>query len=188
MRPVDRIRRGYSFKDRNAAPLLDYCLPASNYSHRTVTPPAPTLDIDTATRLRVAIARLSRRLRTTAAGAAAGLTPTRISVLLTVVREGPVGISALAASESINPTMLSRVIADLVEAGLLERTSDDGDRRAAWVQATAAGKQLAQRMRRERTDALNAALARLAPDDRDLVEQALPALEGLAEQLKDRRP
>ena len=147
-----------------------------------------TLDLDTAARLRIAIGRLSRRLRTTAAGSAAGLTPTRISVLLTVVRDGPVRLSALAASESLNPTMLSRVIADLVDAELLERTSDDGDRRAAWVQATDAGQRLAQRMRRERTDAVNAALEGLPPAERRLLEKALPALEALAEQLQDRRP
>ncbi|MGZ4167522.1 MAG: MarR family winged helix-turn-helix transcriptional regulator [Solirubrobacteraceae bacterium] len=150
-------------------------------------PAAPALDIDTAARLRVAIGRLSRRLRTTAAGSAAGLTPTKISVLLTVVREGPIRLSALAESESLNPTMLSRVIANLVDAGLLARTSDDGDRRAAWVEATEDGRQLAQRMRRERTDAVNEALDALAPDDRRLLEKALPALEQLAEQLKERR-
>lgn len=150
--------------------------------------PAAALDIDTAARLRVAIGRVSRRLRTTAAGSAAGLTPTKISVLLTVVRENSIRISALAESESLNPTMLSRVIADLSEAGLVARTSDDGDRRAAWVQATEDGQRLAQRMRRERTDALNEALEGLAPADRRVLEKALPALEHLAEQLKDRRP
>jgi DNA-binding MarR family transcriptional regulator len=151
-----------------------------------VTPTA-ALDLDTAARLRIAIGRLSRRLRTTAAGSAAGLTPTRISVLLTVVREGPVRLSALATAESLNPTMLSRVIADLVDAGLLERTSDDGDRRAAWVRPTDAGLELAQRMRRERTDAVNAALEGLPLIDRRQLEKALPALEMLAEQLQDRR-
>jgi DNA-binding MarR family transcriptional regulator len=144
--------------------------------------------VDTATRLRVAIGRLSRRLRTTAAGAEAGLTPTRISVLLSVVRDGPVRLAKLADSESLNPTMLSRVISDLVEAGLMERVSDAGDRRAAWVNATPAGRRLAEQMRRERTDALNVALEGLSVEDRRLVEQALPALEGLAEQLRDRRP
>jgi DNA-binding MarR family transcriptional regulator len=151
-------------------------------------PPTAALDLDTAARLRIAIGRLSRRLRTTAAGSAAGLTPTRISVLLTVVREGPVRLSALAAAESLNPTMLSRVIADLVDAGLLERTSDDGDRRAAWVQVTDTGRELAQQMRRERTDAVNAALEQLSVSDRRQLEKALPALEMLAEQLQDRRP
>jgi DNA-binding MarR family transcriptional regulator len=162
-------------------------LPASKYLE-TLAPTAPILDLDTATRLRVVIGRLSRRTRTTPAGAAAGLTPTRISVLLSVVRDGPVRLSALAATESLNPTMLSRVISDLVDAGLLARTSDHGDRRAAWVEATAGGRKLAERMRRERTDALNEALVGLSSADRRLIEQALPALEGLAEQLKERRP
>jgi DNA-binding MarR family transcriptional regulator len=109
-------------------------------------------------------------------------------VLLAVVRDGPIRLSELADAESLNPTMLSRVIADLGDAGLLARVSDDGDRRAAWVKATAAGKRLAERMRRERTDALNQALEGLSLADRRQLEQALPALEGLAEQLKGRRP
>ncbi len=153
-----------------------------------MAPSATALDSDTATRLRITIARLSRRLRTTAAGSAAGLTPTRISVLLTVVRAGPIRLSVLAESESLNPTMLSRVIADLGDAGLVARTSDDGDRRAAWVEATDDGRQLAQRMRRERTDAVNEAMEGLSANERGLLESALPALEHLAEQLKDRRP
>src|ERR1700749_121468 len=153
-----------------------------------MAPSATVLDSDTATRLGIAIARLSRRLRTTAAGSAAGLTPTRISVLLTVVREGPIRLSVLAETESLNPTMLSRVIADLGDAGLVARTSDDGDRRAAWVEATEDGRQLAQRLRRERTDAVNEAIQGLSANERGLLESALPALEHLAEQLKDRRP
>jgi DNA-binding MarR family transcriptional regulator len=136
----------------------------------------------------VAIARLSRRLRTTAAASEAGLTPTRISVLLTVVREGPLRLSELADRESLNPTTLSRAISNLVEAGLLTRSSDDGDRRAAWVKATAAGGRLAARMRRERTDALNHALSSMSAEDRRAIDAALPALEELAEQLKERRP
>jgi len=147
---------------------------------------APILDEDTAVRLRVAIARLSRRLRPTAAGSAAGLTPTRISVLLTVVREERIGISTLAAAEGLNPTMLSRAISRLTEDGLIARVSDDGDRRSAWVQSTAAGRRLAQRMRRERTDALNQALDGLPAEERRIIERALPALEGLAEQLQGR--
>ncbi len=148
--------------------------------------PATAIDLDTASRLRVAIGRLSRRLRTTTAGSAAGLTPTRISVLLTVVRDGPIRLSELASVESLNPTMLSRAISALVEAGLLARISDDGDRRAAWVQATPEGTTLARRMRRERTDAVGGALEKLAPEERRLIEQALPALEALGESLKDR--
>jgi DNA-binding MarR family transcriptional regulator len=138
-------------------------------------------------RLRAVIGRLSRRLRPTSAGTAAGLTPTRISILLTVVREGPVRISDLAAGEGINPTMLSRVISDLAQAGLLKRVGDERDRRAAWVEATRSGRGLAERMRRERTDALILALESLPDADRRQIDLALPGLEALAEQLKGRR-
>jgi DNA-binding MarR family transcriptional regulator len=108
--------------------------------------------------------------------------------LLHVVREGPVRLSELADAEGINPTMLSRVIAALAEDGLLERISDIGDRRAAWVKTTAAGRRLAERMRRERTDALIVALEALDDVERRAIEQALPALEQVSERLKGRRP
>jgi DNA-binding MarR family transcriptional regulator len=144
--------------------------------------------LDNASRLRIAIGRLSRRLRQTDAAAAAGLTPTRSSVLLNVVRSGPIRLSELAASEGLNPTMLSRVVAELVDARLLRRSSDQGDRRAAWVEATAAGRRLVERMGRERTDALSVALEGLSDDERRDLDAALPALESLAEELKDRRP
>jgi DNA-binding MarR family transcriptional regulator len=148
---------------------------------------APILDEETAVRLRVAIARLSRRLRRTEASVAAGLTPTQSSVLLTVVREERVRIARLAEVEGLNPTLLSRAIADLVQAGLVARVSDDGDRRSAWVEITAAGRKLAERMRRTRTNALNRALEGLGAEERRRLEQALPALEALAEELKVER-
>lgn len=151
------------------------------------TPTLTNLDLETAARLRAVIGKLSRRLRPTPAAVAAGLTPTRSSVLLTVVRERHIRLSDLAEAEGINPTQLSRAIAHLVEGGLIERSADAGDRRAAWLTPTAAGRRLTERIRRERTDALNAALERLSPDERDRVLTALPALEDLAERLKGQR-
>jgi DNA-binding MarR family transcriptional regulator len=97
-------------------------------------------------------------------------------------------LSELAESEGINPTMLSRVIAELVDDGLLERVSDERDRRAVWASCSPAGRRLAERIRRERTDALSVALGGLSDDERELIGRALPALERLAEQLKDGRP
>jgi DNA-binding MarR family transcriptional regulator len=144
--------------------------------------------VETAARLRTAIGRLSRRLRTTASARDAGLAPTAISVLLSVVRSGRVRLSELAETEGVNPTMLSRAVSGMVQDGLLVRSSDEGDRRAAWVEATAAGRKLAERMRRERTDAVNVALGALPESEQRRIERALPALEALAEELKGRRP
>ncbi len=149
--------------------------------------PAAALEIETGTQLRAVIGRLSRRLRPTAAAIEAGLTPTRVSVLLHVERAGPVRLSELGVAEGINPTMLSRVISHLVEAGLIERTSDEDDRRSAWATATEAGSRVAEQIRRERTDAVNAAFDGLREIDRHRIEQALPALEALAEQLAEVR-
>jgi DNA-binding MarR family transcriptional regulator len=151
-----------------------------------VSATAPALDVETAARLRAVIGRASRRLRLTASDVTGGLTPTRVSVLQHVARSGPLRLSELATSEGLNPTMLSRVVADLADAGLLERVSDQGDRRAAWAKATPAGKRLADRIRREKTDALYLALAALPDVDLALIERALPALERVAEQLRER--
>ena len=149
-------------------------------------PTLTTVDLETAARLRMAVGKLSRRLRPAPAAVAAGLTPTQISLLLNIARQGPIRLSDLATAEAINPTQLSRSVAHLVDIGAVERASDLGDRRAAWVKPTATGRRLADKIRRERTDALNLALADLAPDERRRIEDAVPALERLAEILKDR--
>jgi DNA-binding MarR family transcriptional regulator len=124
----------------------------------------------------------------TDAARAAGLTPTRLAVLQTVNRDGPMRLSELAESEGINPTMLSRLTTDLVEAGLLTRVSGQGDRRAAWAEPTAAGRRLVERIRRERTDAVKLALDALPESERRRIDDALSALELFAEQLKGERP
>jgi DNA-binding MarR family transcriptional regulator len=143
-----------------------------------------TFDTETTPRLRAVIGRLSRRLRPTPAAVDAGLTPTKISVLLHVARAGQIRLSELSDAEGINPTMMSRIIAGLTEAGLVTRAIDPCDRRAALVEATATGRKLADRIRRERTDALNLALEGLDERERSQIEAALPALERLAEELR----
>lgn len=144
-------------------------------------------ELEAAQRLRQTIARLYRRLRITDASAEADLTPARVSALLHVDRRGPLRLSDLAEAEGLNPTMLSRMVSDLVEAGLLERTSDPADRRAAWVQATEGGSRLARQMRNERTQSVLSALDRLPASERRSVIKALPALERLSEQLGEER-
>ena len=133
---------------------------------------------DASERLRAAIGRLSRRLRPTLAGS--GLTPSQISVLFTVVRMGPIRLSELAALESVNPTMLSRITAQLCDAGLIARAADPQDRRSAFVRATAAGRRMRERIHRERTRALSAHVEQLDEHQREALWNALPVLEELA--------
>ncbi|MGP8163306.1 MAG: MarR family winged helix-turn-helix transcriptional regulator [Acidimicrobiales bacterium] len=141
---------------------------------------------DVAVRLRMAIARLFRRIERTRAGVA--LTPSETTVLSAVVRQGPLRLSDLAKAEAMNPTMLSRIIRDLEEAGLVRRNVDRVDRRAALAEASPAGRRLHNRIRTERSDALSAALVLLSADEQRALLAGLPVLETLADRLKGGRP
>ncbi|HKH89083.1 MAG TPA: MarR family winged helix-turn-helix transcriptional regulator [Acidimicrobiales bacterium] len=140
-------------------------------------------DSEAAARLRIAVARLSRRLKPTAA--AGSLTTTEVDVLATVTRCGPIKLSDLAVIAGLNPTMLSRVVAKLEELALLRRLGDDSDRRVARAEVTSAGRELHARIRSERTDLLSRQLELLGERDRRAVAAAIPALEALAERLLD---
>jgi DNA-binding MarR family transcriptional regulator len=139
-----------------------------------------------AARLRIAVSRLSRRLRPTAA--AGSLTATEVDVLVAIDRRGPLRLSDLAGFAGLNPTMLSRLIPRLEAAGLMRRLVTAGDRRVCRVEITAKGRRLLDRIRSERNDALSRLLRELDPDDRDALARALPVLEMLAERIVDRQP
>jgi DNA-binding MarR family transcriptional regulator len=141
-------------------------------------------DAEAVDRLRAVIGKLSRRLRT--AVATAGLTPSQISVLFTVVRRGPLGLSDLADIEAMNPTMVSRVTTQLCEAGLIRRELRSDDRRAATVVATAAGRRLRERVHVERARVLSEYVHELDEAQRGSLLRAIPALELLAERVGDR--
>jgi DNA-binding MarR family transcriptional regulator len=141
---------------------------------------AQAIETDVAARLRVGIMRLARLLRSTEAGLAADLSPTRVTVLLNADRNGPVRLAQVAEDEGMNPTLLSRTVAGLADAGLVVRRADPEDRRSAWLEPTEAGMKLALRIRTERTTAVKRALDALSETDRANLEAALPALESLA--------
>ncbi len=141
---------------------------------------------ETVERLRMALGITSRYLRATEAGE--GLTPTELSLLATISRRGSLRLTELAEIERVNPTMLSRMTARLVEAGLISRETDEHDRRAARVEATASGVALHDRIRAERSASLAAHLDELSAADVEALLAALPALEALAEGLRGDAP
>lgn len=145
---------------------------------------ATGVDMETAQRLRMVFGYLARVLRPTEATLAANLTPTRVAVLLNIVRNGPIRLAEVAEQEGLNPTLLSRTIATLAQDGLVSRTADAADRRSAWVEPTPDGRALAERIRAQRTRAVEVAMAKLPNADRALIEAALPALEQLAQHLQ----
>ena len=143
----------------------------------TVTADAgpPTIDV---TRLRVAIARVSRSLRR---HELAGLTPTQLSALATVEQAGPVRLGDLAAAEKIAPSTLTRLVTVLEERGYVERHPVPEDARASTLVVTPDGHAILEQIRRESTILLADNLRTLSPDQLAALAAALPALERIAD-------
>lgn len=137
-------------------------------------------------RLRIAVARLSRRLKPTAA--AGSMTTTEVDVLVAIDRHGPLRLSDLAGFAGLNPTMLSRLIPKLEVAGVMRRLVAEGDRRVCRVEITAKGRRLLERIRSERNDSLSRLLAALNDADRETLVAAVPVLETLAERMLEHAP
>jgi DNA-binding MarR family transcriptional regulator len=138
---------------------------------------ADTPEVDV-TRLRVAIARLSRRLRK---HELAGLTPTQLAALATVERTGPLRLGDLAAAERIAPSTLTRLVSVLEEHGYVKRCAVPGDARAWTLVVTTPGHEVLDRIRQENTILLADSLRTLSADEVAALAAALPALEQLAD-------
>ena len=135
----------------------------------------PAVDV---TRLRVALARLARRLRK---HELAGLTPTQLAALATVERSGPMRLGDLAAAEGIAPSTLTRLVTALEDSGYVRRYADPSDARASTLAITPRGHDTLERLRTESTLMLAASLRVLTPAQRSALAEALPVLEQLAE-------
>jgi len=136
---------------------------------------SPVVDV---TRLRVALARLSRRLRR---HEIAGLTPTQLAALATVEQSGPLRLGDLAAAEGIAPSTLTRLVTALEDMGYVRRNADPRDARASTLAITPLGHQTLERIRGETTLVLAKSLRELTPAQRAALAAALPVLEQLAE-------
>jgi DNA-binding MarR family transcriptional regulator len=134
-------------------------------------------DIDVA-RLRVAVLRLSRHLRK---HDLADLTPTQLSALATVARDGPMRLGDLAAAERVAPSTLTRLVAALEERGYVERGVVPSDARACMLSVTGPGSVMLDRIRQETTSLLTETLQKLPPDQLAALAAALPALEHLSD-------
>lgn len=148
--------------------------------------PEHRFDAETLARLRRVIGRLARLLN--ASSSSEGLSPAQASVLAVVSHYGPLRPAELAEIESLNPTMLSRIVGKLSDDGLVRRTPDPKDLRAALIEITDEGKQVQQRIIDMRTETVAKILDELPAETAITLVTALPALEDLANGLHRDRP
>ena len=136
------------------------------------------IDAALASRLRLAVMRLGRRLRRQGGG---DLTPSQASALSSVERLGPMTLGELSTAEGIRPPTLTKIVAALEEQGLVARETDPRDRRVSRVAATPAGAALLARARSTTDAYLASRLAALPPDDVAAVARAVEVIEQLLE-------
>jgi DNA-binding MarR family transcriptional regulator len=134
---------------------------------------------DLAADLRLAVGRLQRRLRQIQMG---GLTSSQVSALAAIDRLGPVRLGDLAAAEGVSAPTLTKIVSNLETAGLVARTADAADRRAARVTLTPEGRTRMRRIRSDRDAFLEQGLSALSPTDRASLAAAIPLLRALADE------
>ena len=134
--------------------------------------------LEDVSRLRLALLRVSRRLRQQAP---AGITPSQLSALATIDRHGPLSLGELAAIENVQPPSISRIVGALEGEGYVERASADGDRRVALVRTTQKARRELRTIRNKRDAWLAAQLLTLDGHEVATLLGAVPALEALLE-------
>lgn len=142
----------------------------------TATAPPDTAAL--AARLRLGVTRLARRLRQEAE---AGITLSMLSALSSAERQGPLTMRDLCAAEQVQPPTMTRIVAALVDAGLVAREPDPKDGRVAWVKVTSQGQRLLDRSRLRKEAYLATALGSLEPRELDALGEAAAILERLTE-------
>lgn len=131
-----------------------------------------------ADRLRVSVGRLARRLRQQSLG---GLTPSQGSVLATLDRNGPMMMSQLAEQEAITKPSATGIVGRLIDKDFVEKRQHPADGRSSIVAITAAGSQLLEQRRRERTAYLASRVDTLGAEDRAVLGRAVEIFEEMIE-------
>jgi len=130
--------------------------------------------------LRALFGKLKRRLREQAH--VGDLTPSQVSVLLRLEKDGPATASRLARAEGMRPQSIAPVIVALESAGLVRAAPDPADGRQTLLSLTAACRKLAAEGRAARQDWLTRTLkARLSPQEQDEVAKAVALLKRLVD-------
>jgi DNA-binding MarR family transcriptional regulator len=130
--------------------------------------------------IRVAVGRLRRRV--TDLAETHELTPSQLSVLSRLGKDGPASASDLAAAERIRPQSVAATLAVLEERGLVVRKPDPRDGRRQQVSLSRAGKAIFDDRRRTGEEWLGRAMEeRLTEAERRTVIAAAALLDKLTE-------
>ncbi|MGW7543516.1 MarR family winged helix-turn-helix transcriptional regulator [Streptomyces sp. NPDC054770] len=134
-----------------------------------------------ATDLRLAVGRVTRRLRQ--AHAVGDVSLSGVSVLARLAAEGPDSPTALAELERVRPQAMASTLAQLEQRGLVRRSPDVTDGRRSILAVTDEGRAVLAERRSESVQRLAAVLDGFSAQERATLGAALPLLDRLAERL-----
>lgn len=133
-----------------------------------------------AAELRALFGKLKRRLREQTESR--DLTPSQVSVLLRLEREGPATVSALARAEGMRSQSMGATVAPLEAAGLLSGAPDPNDGRQTILSLTPACRTWLGEGRAARHDWLTRNIAtKLSPDEQEALAKGVDLLKRLAD-------
>ncbi|SFW46607.1 MarR family winged helix-turn-helix transcriptional regulator [Chitinophaga sancti] len=135
---------------------------------------------EVAASLRSTVTRLTRQLRKQNISSA--FSNAELLTMGLLDQHGSMLPSALADLERISAQAISQIINRLVEAGVVDRASDESDKRKVLITLTPAGKQHLDENRRIKEEWLVKAMDNLfSTEELALIEAFLPLLQRLAE-------
>ncbi len=111
---------------------------------------------------------------------AADLTLAQLSILVTLLDQGPIRMTDLAAHERVRTPTTTVAIRRLEKIGLVKRSRDPSDLRAVLVDITPRGLAVHRESLTNRITALVAMLSQLSGSDVETLTKALAPLERLA--------
>jgi DNA-binding MarR family transcriptional regulator len=148
----------------------------SSRKSSTQTGPASTL----AAEMRTVFRKLKLRLREHGGGN--DLTPSQVSVLLRLEKDGSATVSSLARAEVMRPQSMSAIVTPLQESGLVSGAPDPSDGRQTLMSLTPKCLKWLQEGRAARQDWLTTTISqKLSVQEQKNLQAALELLKRLVE-------
>ncbi|HEY8528030.1 MAG TPA: MarR family transcriptional regulator [Acidimicrobiales bacterium] len=114
----------------------------------------------------------------------APLSPAASEVLLAVALRPGVGVNEVAEELRLAPNTVSTLVRQLVDRGVLVRSTDPADRRVARLDVTPAARARIDLHRARRAETMDRALAKLDDREREVLAAAVPLLRRIAADLE----
>ena len=140
----------------------------------------PELAQTLAVEIRASYRKLKVRVREH--GGRSDLTPSQVSVILRLEKEGAAAVSSLARAEGMRPQSMSAVVTPLQESGLVRGAPDPSDGRQTLMSLTPKCLKLLQEGRAARQDWLTTTISKkLSVQEQEKLQAALALLARIVE-------